>query len=188
MEKQSDAEIRPMPLMHLVRVVNGWGDVPRTAAGESHEPYPGVERLRSDSPEFWGDFDEIDAGALIDVAGRIHPVFAAESGAQCAERLNELIIQTGIAPSLAADRWLVREVWRGSAATRLLATATLALVAHLRDEPDAGRLSTCEGPDCADVYIDRSPAARRHYCSLTCQNRNRARNYRAKQRASAPPK
>ncbi len=185
MAKRADADIRPMPLMHLVRVVNGWGDAPRAAAGESHDPYPVVDRLRTDSPEFWGDFAQLDVDDLVGVANRVHPVFASESGAQCAERLNELVAQTGIASSLVADQWQVREVWRTSAANRLLAAATLALVTHLRAEPDAGRLSTCEGTDCVDVYVDRSPSARRHYCSLTCQNRNRARNYRAKQRAAS---
>lgn len=178
----------PLPIPVLVQVVNQWGDAPRAAAGESADPYPEIGQLRAEHPEIWAHLPQPDPPVLVEVANRIHPVFAAGSGEECARRLNRLVAEAGLAPLLAADAWTVREVWRTAAPGReLLAAAVLSLLEHLRHEPDASRLSTCHGEACVDVYVDQSPAGRRRYCSLTCQNRARTRAYRAARRAGRRP-
>jgi predicted RNA-binding Zn ribbon-like protein len=67
--------------------------------------------------------------------------------------------------------WLVDDA---SQATR--ASAALALREQLSGHP--GRVGTCADRQCADVYVDLSPAGRRRFCCLTCQNRARAEAFR----------
>ncbi|MEU6646679.1 CGNR zinc finger domain-containing protein [Saccharomonospora sp. NPDC046836] len=184
MGSRTSAEVHPLPIPLLVYIVNEWGDAPRIEAHEGTEPYPSVENLRSESPAFWAHFPAVEEATLIETANLVHPVFASASGAECAERLNALIAKAKMSPALASDTWSVHEVWHTARPGRaILAGATLALIDHLRHEPDASRLGTCEGDACVDVYVDQSPAGRRQYCSLTCQNRARTRAYRASRRA-----
>ena len=60
------------------------------------------------------------------------------------------------------------------------ASAALALRAQLAERP--GRIGVCADRQCADVWVDQSPAGRRRFCCLTCQNRARAETFRARQR------
>ncbi|MFC0531964.1 CGNR zinc finger domain-containing protein [Phytohabitans kaempferiae] len=187
MGRRTRVEVRPLPISLLVYLVNEWADAPREEAGESRSPYPDVETLRAESPEFWSRFGPIDTPLLRRVANLLHPVFEAASGDECSARLNALVAEAGMAPSLASEGWSVHEVWHTDRPDRaLLAAATLTLIDQLRHEPDASRLSTCEGDACVDVYVDQSPAGRRQYCSLTCQSRHRTRAYRASRRAETP--
>jgi len=51
---------------------------------------------------------------------------------------------------------------------------------------DAGRIRECAAPDCALVYLDRSPGGRRRWCSMTlCGNRVKCAIYR--RRTRVPP-
>jgi predicted RNA-binding Zn ribbon-like protein len=61
------------------------------------------------------------------------------------------------------------------------ASAALAL-RHLASHP--GRIGVCADDQCADVYVDSSPAGRRRFCCLTCQNRARAAAFRQRRRAT----
>lgn len=186
MTEHALAEVHPLPIPLLVYVVNEWGDAPRREAQESTAPYPRVSDLQADSPAFWAQFPPFDEQDLVETANLVHPVFAAGSGEEAASRLNELIAEAAMAPALASQSWAVHEVWRTARPDRaLLAGAALSLIDHLRHEPDASRLGTCVGDACVDVYVDQSPAGRRRYCSLTCQNRARTRAYRAGKRAAA---
>ncbi|MGB4779717.1 CGNR zinc finger domain-containing protein [Microbacterium sp.] len=181
-------EVHPLPIPLLVYIVNEWGDAPRFEAHEGTKPYPTAESLRVESPVFWEHFPPFDEQTLVDTANLIHPVFASTTGSECAQQLNTLIVESGMAPALSSDQWTVHEVWNSDRPERaLLAGATLALIDHLRHEPDASRLGTCVGDACVDVYVDQSPAGRRQYCSLTCQNRARTRAYRAGKKASPEP-
>lgn len=180
------AEVHPLPIPLLVHIVNEWGDAPRLEAHEGRDPYPTADALRAESPAFWAQFPAFGEDALVETANLVHPVFAAATGADCAERLNALIRESAIAPALSSQAWSVHEVWHTDRPDRaLLAGATLSLIDHLRHDPDASRLGTCVGDACVDVYVDQSPAGRRQYCSLTCQNRARTRAYRAGRRAAA---
>jgi predicted RNA-binding Zn ribbon-like protein len=66
--------------------------------------------------------------------------------------------------------------------TALLASAALALRGHLAAHPD--RLGVCADRQCADVYVDASPAGHRRFCSLTCQNRTRVAAFRERRRST----
>lgn len=178
--------VQPLPISLLIHVVNEWGDAPRAAAQEGSKPYPEVAAFQAENPELWGNFPSLDQESLIEVANLMHPLFTSESGEECAKGLNEVIAQAGMVPSLSSEDWSIREVWHVFRPDRvLLAGAALSLVHQLRHEPDASRLGTCEGDACVDVYVDQSPGRRRQYCSLTCQNRNRTRAYRASLRTAA---
>ncbi|KAA9153487.1 CGNR zinc finger domain-containing protein [Microbacterium lushaniae] len=180
-----DSAVDALPLRLLTRIVNEYGDAPRAAAGESGSPYPPADALGQEDTAFWAHRAEPQEKDLVETANLLHPVFAAASGGECADRLNTLIAEAGLTPAMTAREWDVREQWHTSRPGRtLLAAATLALLDHLRSDPDASRLGTCLGEACVDVYIDHSPSRRRQYCSLTCQNRARTRAYRAAKRAA----
>ncbi|MGO1628692.1 MAG: CGNR zinc finger domain-containing protein [Microbacteriaceae bacterium] len=56
--------------------------------------------------------------------------------------------------------------------------AALAVIARdaiaLLGGEDAGRVKTCDGPDCAGLYLDTSRGDNRRWCSMnTCGNRNK---------------
>ena len=185
MARQVRPEVLPMPLSVLVELVNAWGDAPRAVAGKRDEAYPGMTAFRAESAEYWEGFGQLNQTDFTRVANLIRPVFESDSGVECAARLNQLMAQAAISPEFGADEWTVREVWTAPRQEQLLASAALTLIGQLRADPDAGRLGICMAHDCAGVYVDQSPAARRHYCSLTCQNRSRARTYRARKRETA---
>lgn len=183
--EQAASLVHPLPIPLLVHIVNEWGEAPRTAAHEGTKPYPDVAAFRAESPEFWRNFPPLDEESLVEVANLVHPLFASTSGEECADGLNNVIARAGMTPALVSEDWSVCEVWHVFHPDReLLAGAALSLVNHLRQEPDARRLGTCDGDACVDVYVDQSPGGRRQYCSLTCQNRNRTRAYRANRRAA----
>ncbi|HWT25192.1 MAG TPA: CGNR zinc finger domain-containing protein [Solirubrobacteraceae bacterium] len=45
-------------------------------------------------------------------------------------------------------------------------------------EQDSERLGTCASARCGDVFVDASPGARRRFCSVTCQSRERVAAFR----------
>jgi len=149
-----------MPLDEVVHLVNEWGTRPRALDGRAGDPT---------DPE------------LTTLADELHPVFAAaqegEPPPDQAARLTALLAATRVRPILAttddglAPAWLVDDP---AQATR--AAAALALREQLADHP--GRIGVCADRQCADVYVDLSPAGRRRFCCLTCQNRARAESFR----------
>lgn len=181
-------EVHPLPIPLLVHIVNERSDALRLEAHEGTKPYQTAERLRAESFVLWKQFPPFDEQMLVDTANLIHPVFASTTRTQCFQQLNTLSAQSGMAPALSSDQWTVHEVRHGDRPERaLLAGTTLALIDHLRHEPDASRLGTCVGDACVDICVDKAPAGRRQYCSLTCQNRARTRAYRAAKKASPKP-
>ena len=169
----------------LVWLVNEWGSAPRAAAGEDQAPYPDAGLLagllagsgvRACPPEL------LTTQALRRTADRLHSVFAADPGDRVS-LVNDLLTETAIRPALElndgqpAETWLVPDAGEG-----LAAAAALTLRHHLA-AADPSRLGTCEGRRCADAYIDTSPAARRRFCSVTCQNRARVAAWRRQRRS-----
>ncbi|QBR89494.1 CGNR zinc finger domain-containing protein [Microbacterium wangchenii] len=186
MTDQTSAVVEALPLPLLIRIVNEYGDAPRSAAGESASPYPPADALGQEDTAFWAHRAAPQEKVLVETANLLHPVFAAASGGECADRLNTVIAEAGLTPAMTAREWDVREQWRTCRPGRtLLAAATLALLHHLRSDPDVSRLGTCLGDACVDVFVDSSPGRRRQYCSLTCQNRARTRAYRARRAAAS---
>jgi hypothetical protein len=186
-----DAEIEV-----LVELINEWGDVPRERAGNQFSPYPPLNHFVTRHAGFWRGIPGVQLQQLVDVANRVFPVFAAESGGELARLLRELVADAGLTASWEAEGWTVRQAWvtdihqpaghpEQQPELTLLAAAVRTLIEHMCECPDGSRLGTCSADACADVYVDHSSDGHRHYCSLTCQNRQRARVYRAGRRAEA---
>jgi len=145
-----------MPLGELVRLVNEWGTLPRELDGRA---------AAVGDPE------------LITLADELHPVFAAPDAVARAGLVTGLLAQTGVRPVLTADDGGLIEGWLvDDPAQARRAAAALALRAQLAGHP--GRIGVCADHQCADVYVDASPAGRRRFCCLTCQNRARAAAFR----------
>lgn len=146
-----------MPLDEVVRLVNEWGTRPREFDGRTGAPA---------DPE------------LTTLADELHPIFAAPP--ERAARVTALLEQSRVRPVLTDDlaqAWLVEDPRQ---ATR--AAAALALREQLAEHP--GRIGVCADRQCADVYVDLSPAGRRRFCCLTCQNRARAEAFRKRHATS----
>jgi CGNR zinc finger len=175
-----------MPLDEVVRLVNEWGTLPRELDGRASDP--GVPH----DPE------------LTALADQLHPIFAADgerantdaqrantdaerantdaerasTDAERARRVTALLEQSRVRPILqtAGDGQLVEAWLVDDPAQADRAAAALALREQLAQRP--GRIGVCADRQCADVYVDLSPAGRRRFCCLTCQNRARAESFR----------
>jgi predicted RNA-binding Zn ribbon-like protein len=148
--------------LDLVALVNDWGTQPRAVG---HREAPGA-----------------DAGKTA-VADRVHAVFAEADPAERAAAVTAMLAETEVRPEMAVAEGGLVAVWRvPRAADAQLASAALALRDHLAEHPD--RLGVCADRQCADVYVDVSPAGRRRFCSLTCQNRARVAAFRARRQAT----
>jgi predicted RNA-binding Zn ribbon-like protein len=173
--------VEPMSADVLVWLVNEWGLVPRAAAGEDGAPYPDTGLLaallagsgvRSCPPEL------LTSQALTQVADRLHRVFAAADLGERVGLVAGLLAETGVRPGLdladgrPGETWLVKD-----ARQALSAAAALTLRRQLAG-PEPERVGVCSGHRCADAYIDASPAGRRRFCSVTCQNRARVAAWR----------
>ncbi|MEU8818669.1 CGNR zinc finger domain-containing protein [Actinoplanes sp. NPDC048796] len=111
---------------------------------------------------------------LTALADELHPIFATTDPTARARRVTALLQLSGVRPELDAT---LTECWTVDDPTQALrAAAALALRHHLSAHP--GRLGVCADTQCADVYVDASPAGKRRFCCLTCQNRARAAAFR----------
>jgi predicted RNA-binding Zn ribbon-like protein len=150
-----------MGIAELVALVNDWGTLPtRVGAREAPAAKP----------------------AMTAAADRLHAVFAAAGGAERARMVNAMLAETAVRPEVAQDGGALRAGWsvvKPSAA--LLASAALAVREHLAAHPD--RLGVCADGQCADIYVDVSPAGHRRFCSTTCQTRTRVAVFRERRRA-----
>ncbi|MBM2620227.1 CGNR zinc finger domain-containing protein [Actinoplanes sp. LDG1-06] len=148
-----------MDIAEVVTLVNEWGTVPCRMDGRT--PHPGAEQ-RS-------------------LADDLHPIFAADDATTRAALVTDLLRATLVRPELAPD---LTESWTvDDPAQAPRAAAALALRHHLAHHP--GRLGVCADIQCADVYVDTSPAGKRRFCCLTCQNRARAAAFRKRKAEAA---
>ncbi|TDC47873.1 CGNR zinc finger domain-containing protein [Jiangella ureilytica] len=176
-----DVRVRPMPMDTLVELVNGWGAEPRRAGARSHVPSRADHVHRAGLPPEVAD--RLTDADLADFADVVFGIFARPSTAERVERISALLTGLAIRPDLVIDGDRVRPVWLTAEDDALLAAALLALRAQVAEQ-DPGRLGICVDGGCADVYVDISPAGRRRFCSVQCQNRARAADYRRRHRAA----
>jgi hypothetical protein len=173
--------VPPLPLDWVVAFVNEYAAAPRRAAGEADAPYPAPREL----PE--GDaldgVDLPDPAELAVLADRLHGAFGADPVAVAAS-LSLLLEDSGVRPRLVARSGRPRAAWIHDGAAPLAAGCALALWQHLTSTV-GDRLGVCSASRCVDVYVDRSPAGARRYCSLTCQNRTKVAAFRARQQDPA---
>ena len=175
------AVVQELPLPVLVDLVNGWGSVPRAAAGEDHLPHPPLGALSSYQESATRGRRRLTDEDVRRVADWLYPVFAESAPDRRADLVNALLEETGVRPSLAAESGAVHAACHvDDPHSTLLAAATIAGFVQLANH-DASRLGTCTGKRCADVFVDTSPAGHRRYCSVTCQNRARVAAFRQRQ-------
>jgi predicted RNA-binding Zn ribbon-like protein len=173
--------VAALPLELVVILVNGWGSVPRLAAGEQQSPYPDLEELitarglDSATTANHARDDQVTA-----VADALYPIFAAPDEDTAVTLLNDLLDETGAHPKLTRDGRILVEAWETSTSRQLLSAAALSLYRQLLDWGGARRLGICTAARCADVYVDSSSAGHKKFCSLLCQNRNRVAAFRAR--------
>jgi hypothetical protein len=167
--------VQPMELDALVALVNDWGTVPREV-GHRSAPLP-PEGPAGATPGV------SPAGTAVAVADRLHEVFAAADAAERAAAVSAMLAETGVRPELTVVDGEPAAGWQvPRTRDALLASAALALRDHLAGHPD--RLGVCADRQCADVYVDASPAGHRRFCSLTCQGRSRVAAFRERRRAA----
>lgn len=168
-----------MPLDTLVELVNGWGVEPRRAGARSEVPALGDHAHHAGVPATVAD--ELTDTDLIRFADTVFGVFASMGTAARVAAVSGLLTSIDVRPDLVLAGGDVQRTWWADADDALLAAALLALRGQLCDE-DPDRLGVCVDGGCADIYIDGSPAGRRRFCSITCQNRARAAKYRRSRR------
>ena len=147
----------------VVALVNAWGTLP--CETEGRRPGAGTTDPGG-SP-----------GELSTLADELHPIFASADPAARATLTTTILRATAVRPTLAERAGGLREAWTvDDPAQARRAGAALALRHHLATR--AGRIGVCADDQCADVYVDASPAGRRRFCCVTCQNRARAAAFR----------
>lgn len=152
--------VSPMELPELVALVNDWATLPRQV-GDRTAP----------------------AGSPPDAADRLYAVFTAPDARRRARLVTAMLTETAVRPELSQHGDAVTETWSvADPRAAQLASAALALRAQLAAHPD--RLGVCADNQCADVYVDASPAGHRRFCSLTCQNRTRVAAFRQRHRST----
>ena len=171
-----------MPLDALVELVNGWGVEPRRAGARSEVPSLGDHVYRAGIPAAVADV--LTDPDLVRFADTVFEVFAAVGTAARVAAVSSLLTSVDVRPDLAVTDGQVRRTWWVDPHDALLAAALLTLRTQLCDE-DPSRLGICVDGGCADIYIDGSPAGRRRFCSVTCQNRARAAKYRRSRRTAS---
>lgn len=125
--------------------------------------------------------EAIDAGVRAVVRGEPPP--AAAVGL-----IDDWLVHAGTRPRLELVGAELRLGERPAADSPRRALGTLALdaaamlgLAHERE-----RVRICAAADCSARFFDRSPAARRRWCSMrTCGNAAKARRHRSRRRAAA---
>jgi predicted RNA-binding Zn ribbon-like protein len=152
--------IAMMPVPELVEFVNEWGTLPRAL-----DKRPPSHRRPS-----------------TELADELHPIFAAGTDRERATLVTALLRRAKVRPTLAEQRGVLVEEWTVDDASQAQrAAAALALRHQLAEHP--GRIGICADDQCADVWVDASPAGKRRFCCLTCQNRARAAAFRKKRSA-----
>lgn len=154
--------VQPLLPAEVVALVNDWGTAPRRVGARPQPSGPAP-------------------ATAIAVADRVHAAFAATDPAEQAGLVTSMLDDAAPRALMTITDGRPVAAWSvARAADTLLAAAALALREHLADHPH--RLGVCADHQCADVYVDASPAGRRRYCSLTCQNRSRVAAFRERRR------
>jgi predicted RNA-binding Zn ribbon-like protein len=100
--------------------------------------------------------------------------------------VDDWLVLAGTRPALrlGEDGWPALGERASDSPRRALGMLALQAARLLADPEDRARLKRCEG--CGEIFLDRSPAGRRRWCSMAkCGNRAKARRHRAARRDAA---
>lgn len=162
----------------VVAFVNEYADAPRWEAGQASDPYPPPEALGEHDPALTAGLAEPQ---LVALAGRLHGFFAASSEGEAVGVLNGLLEESAPVPRVRVegDGYGVSWSVEGEAGKPLAAACVLALLDELKA---SRRFGVCEAERCVDVFVDRSPAGGRRYCSSQCHTRTKVGAFRRRKR------
>jgi predicted RNA-binding Zn ribbon-like protein len=103
--------------------------------------------------------------------------------------IDRLLVHAGTRPQLALDpggRPVLGERPAADSPRRALGAIALDAARMLGTPQEAARVRICASQTCSARFYDRSPAARRRWCSMrTCGNEAKARRHRARARSAA---
>ncbi len=99
--------------------------------------------------------------------------------ADALSRVGSALHDCGAKRRLSVDAAEVHWAWRPSArATDTLLYPVLTSATDLLTSASCGMVRQCEDADCGWLFLDRSNARKRRWCSMAdCGNRNKVRNY-----------
>jgi predicted RNA-binding Zn ribbon-like protein len=150
-----------------VRLVNtgacGDGRDDALATTEAYRAFT-TDRAYLSTPVTPGDLD-----ALRQLRTELRLIFAACAGGQHEEavaRLNTLLTRHPIHPEIARhdnQPWHLHHAESGSVADKYAAGAVLGLTSVVT-ERGTGRLRTCEGASCQNVFVDLTASGSQGYC------------------------
>ena len=154
---------------------------------------------RAEDVHRWANQAELPDRAAIDSASRVGPValryiravreqlfvvfHAIASGdrisADTLTRVGNALHDCRAKRRLSVDGTEVRWVWRASARyTDYLLFPVLTAAIDLLTSDSRALVRRCEASDCGWLFLDRSNARKRRWCSMAdCGNRNKARNF-----------
>jgi hypothetical protein len=167
----------PVPQIELawvVELVNEFSDPTRAAAGERDEPYPELSVPDGHPPgQPW------TTAGLVTVANELHAIFGAAGRGEPVDGAVNAILDR-------ARPWQ-RAIPAGTGFAVagvhnvLPAACALTLLEWIAARGTQA-IGVCDAARCADVFADASAAGHRRFCSVTCSNRHRVAQYRARRR------
>lgn len=94
-------------------------------------------------------------------------------------RVGNALLECSAKRRLSVDRAQVHWAWRANARfTDYLLYPVLTAATDLLTSASRGSIRQCEDADCGWLFLDRSNARRRRWCSMAdCGNRNKVRNF-----------
>ncbi len=171
-----------------VRLVNtaaadGTGDADQLGTTDAFRAFV------ADDPHLSGPCTHHDLEALRILRAELSAIFAAAAErdhAVAAERLNALLIQYPVRPTLAQhgrSRWHLHLDESGSVADRYGAGAVAGL-AMIVSEFGLSHLGICALPACHSVFADASPGRSNRYCADHCANKANVTAFRDHRRSA----
>jgi predicted RNA-binding Zn ribbon-like protein len=124
-----------------------------------------------------------DLTAVRDLRPRLRTVWQTTDTEALAERINELLSDSGARPRLTDHGggwgWHLHVTGRDAALEHRIAAQSGFAFADLVRLGEEGRLRCCEAPDCDAVLVDLSKNRSRRYCDTgNCGNRQHVAAYR----------
>lgn len=167
------SSVTPVSAEWLVVLVNAYSPQTVAAAGRDAVPTECADRAQ---PAIAA---RVTGAAKAHLGEALWPVFAGSPSGVRIEALDALLATASLSPRIDADGQMAWTTPQKGPAGRLTAACAVCLLDVVSTYGWA-RLGTCDGCDCADVYVDSARRAPRRYCSTTCLNRSKIRAFRSR--------
>lgn len=121
---------------------------------------------------------------LARLADQLFEVFAAASDKERVEHLDALLSSSKPRPHLEHNGRQHVVYWEATDSQAAAEAACALSLVNLVVEEERSRapVGTCQAATCEDVFVDRSHARSRRYCSTKCQTRTKVAAFRARHR------